>query len=313
MNREKAFEPPRRQGANDEQAGIVTKQAMRPADDPHVGNQAGPSRFRFGWAAIAGIVLFSGCGPEAEKSISLRNATWLSIDLGTGMPSALRSAPDLRDPVWRRSKMLLRAVTISTVTVADDSWRAPGESGVVDPGTKYFIGVFEITQQQWQAMGGATPWTSIPAGTLAVGADGPDLPAYGIDRTTAERTLAAAPQLFGNWRLPTSAQWEAACRAGSTGRFAWGDAPDPAIARRFAHAAETSASIGRHQTVGNLEANTLGLYDMHGNIAELDAAGNLRGGFWADTVPALRCGIRVPIEADSAHVLAGVRAVFIVR
>jgi formylglycine-generating enzyme required for sulfatase activity len=45
----------------------------------------------------------------------------------------------------------------------------------------------------------------------------------------------------------------------------------------------------------------------------LDAAGNLRGGSWASTVPALRCGMRIPIEADSAHALAGVRAVFVVR
>ncbi|GDY11812.1 hypothetical protein LBMAG53_06900 [Planctomycetota bacterium] len=264
-------------------------------------------------ALFFGVLLLSSCGSEADISLSLRRATWLSIDLTTGRPTPLAAAPDLRDPVWRRNRMLLRAITVPPVAVADDSWRAAGESSLVDSGPKFFIGVYEMTQQQWQVMGGGTPWTAVPAGTLAAGADGPDLPAYGIDRSSAERMLSAAPQVFGGWHLPTPAQWEAACRAGSTGRFAWGDAPDPAIAGRFAHASETAGSIGRHQTVGGLTANQLDLFDTHGNIAELDAAGNLRGGSWADTIPALRCGIRVPIEADSAHVLAGVRAVFIVR
>ncbi len=116
------------------------------------------------------------------------------------------------------------------------------------------------------------------------------------------------------YRLPTEAEWEYACRAGS--RTAWSFGDDAAEIDRFAWHAGNSG--GRYQQVARLEANAWGLFDLHGNVAEwtLDAyAGyaapgegdipvdpivwparefprSVRGGSWRDEPAALRCAAR---------------------
>lgn len=66
------------------------------------------------------------------------------------------------------------------------------------------------------------------------------------------------------YRLPTEAEWEFTCRAGSDGPYSWGS--DPALSRRFAWSIETSNA--RHWPVGSLCPNRYGMFDMQGNVAE---------------------------------------------
>ncbi|MDQ6665458.1 MAG: SUMF1/EgtB/PvdO family nonheme iron enzyme [Acidobacteriota bacterium] len=118
------------------------------------------------------------------------------------------------------------------------------------------------------------------------------------------------------YRLPTEAEWEYACRAGSTTPFYFG-----ADAARLADYAWYSAnSKGQYQNVGTKKPNAWGLYDMLGNAMEwtLDAyepyhAGEqtnpwvksrapypqvARGGSWNDPAEMLRCAARVPSDAS---------------
>ena len=84
-------------------------------------------------------------------------------------------------------------------------------------------------------------------------------------------------------RLPTEAEWEFACRAGTTTRFSWGDAPDqanrfantndPVTAKLFRFGEPFPSDDGYRVTapVGSFGPNPFGLLDMHGNVAEWTA------------------------------------------
>jgi|GEM_PF-382112 len=67
-----------------------------------------------------------------------------------------------------------------------------------------------------------------------------------------------------HYRLPTEAEWEYACRAGSETAFSWGD--DEKEMEKYAWYYENSPD--EYQKVGTLKPNRWGLYDMHGNVSE---------------------------------------------
>jgi len=122
----------------------------------------------------------------------------------------------------------------------------------------FFLGVTEVTQAQWQAVMKANP---------SQFTDAPDLPVERVSWDDCQEFLARLNRLgLGTFRLPTEAEWEYACRAGSRTRYIWGDSDDRAALD--AHAWNGENAGHRTHPVQQKEPNAWGLHDMYGNVGE---------------------------------------------
>jgi formylglycine-generating enzyme required for sulfatase activity len=120
----------------------------------------------------------------------------------------------------------------------------------------FWIATTEVTQAIWSAVTGANPSSK----------EGPTLPVTDVSWEDCQdflRRLNARVE-GGGFRLPTEAEWEYACRAGATSRYAFGDDE-----RELVGFAWYRANSGLSpQPVGTRRPNAWGLHDMHGNVWE---------------------------------------------
>jgi formylglycine-generating enzyme len=225
--------------------------------------------------------------------------------------------------------------------------RRPGENQVEVTLTRgYWTGKFEVTQGQWKRIMGKLPGdltTELPAGD--------DLPVGNVNFAEAEafcRTLTELGRQSGalpqDWefRLPTEAQWEYACRAGTTTATSFGDKLSSKLANfkgKPYNGGEPGPSLNRAAIVGSYPANAWGLHDMHGNTFEWcrdwyhlrlpggkdpdlhsakdsatksehgDISRVRRGGCWADEGWPCRSAFRTRFEPDRRYDHIGFRVV----
>ena len=119
----------------------------------------------------------------------------------------------------------------------------------------YYIGKYEVTQAQWEKVMGTNPSHF----------KGPTHPVDSVSWEDCQRFLAALQALTRRTcALPTEAQWEYACRAGTTTDYGFGD--DPALLGDYGWYAMNAAQSTH--LVGEKKPNAWGLYDLHGNVNE---------------------------------------------
>jgi sulfatase modifying factor 1 len=136
----------------------------------------------------------------------------------------------------------------------------------------FWLGKYEVTQEQWRSVMNTEPWLDHRRVRIA-----PDSPACWVswevanlfcrELTRADRSAGVIPEGW-DYVLPTEAQWEYACRAGTTTKFSFGD--DDQKLDDFAwYGEEHRQPQQMHaRAVGTKKPNPWGFHDMHGNVVE---------------------------------------------
>ncbi|MGF1493302.1 MAG: SUMF1/EgtB/PvdO family nonheme iron enzyme [Microcoleaceae cyanobacterium] len=126
---------------------------------------------------------------------------------------------------------------------------------------KFFMGKFPVTQAQWRRVA-ALPQVKQDLEPDPSHFKGDSRPVEQVSWHDAVEFCDRLSRATGHkYRLPTEAEWEYACRAGTTTRYSFGDEITPELANY-------SGNVGETTDVGRYSPNPFGLYDVHGNVWE---------------------------------------------
>lgn len=225
--------------------------------------------------------------------------------------------------------------------------RRPGEDQVEVSLTKgFWMAKYEATQGQWKRVMG-----KLPGELTAELPEGDDYPVGNVNFAETEAYCSKLTEMLQSmgtlpkeweFRLPTEAQWEYACRAGTTTATSFGHSLSSKQANfkgKPYNGAEPGPSLSKAAKAGSYPANAWGLHDMHGNIYEWcrdwyhgklpggtdpdlyeakssatksengDISRSRRGGCWADEGWPCRTAFRLRFEPERRYDHIGFRIV----
>ncbi len=234
----------------------------------------------FVWDMNEEGLMFKSSNVVFNVSCETTPATYCVIDLSAGANATSYSVTYLAAPpsggfnvdAYKTSKLVLRRLEAGSFILGSDQTVASHRVTLTKP---FFCGIFEVTQRQYQLVTGEDPCSdSVSSGkgnTYPVrrvsynkirgssnGAKWPSSSA--VDSSSFMGKLRARTGI--NFDLPTEAQWEYACRAGTTTTYYWGNSMNGN------YAWYTDNSNDKSHPVGTKTANAWGLYDMSGNVDE---------------------------------------------
>ncbi|MHC4538158.1 MAG: InlB B-repeat-containing protein [Planctomycetota bacterium] len=191
----------------------------------------------------------------------------------------------------------------------------------------FWMGQTEVTQSQYTSVMNAQPWSA-----KAYVREDANNPAVYVSWDDAVEFCRKLSQQEGRmYRLPTEAEWEYACRAGTATRFGFGESDLPLGDYAWFNGNADKAGQDYAHPVGQKKPNPWGMYDMHGNVLEwcsdyydekyysnspsVDPYGpssgishSVRGGSWDNGPSYLRCSYRSDYPV-SCGLLVGFRVV----
>lgn len=170
------------------------------------------------------------------------------------------------EPATGMSFVLIHAGEFTMGSPAQEPGRDINEiAHTVHLSKDFYLGRYEITQVEWKTVMGANPsWFQ---------SCGSDCPVERVSWNDVNVFIARLNRrTSGGFRLPTEAEWEYACRAGTTTTFSTGASLNTGQANfdgRFPYNNDAAGVFrGAPIAVGSFEPNAWGIYDMHGNVWE---------------------------------------------
>lgn len=276
----------------------------------------------------------------------------------TAAPSA-QAAPtatlsDTAAPPAEDGFLLIPGGSFSMGSPEDEPWRSDDETQHTVSVSDFYISPYEVRQSEYAAVTGSNPssfqgedlpvenvsWLEAIAYCNALSERQGLTPAYTIDGTFISWDRSA-----NGYRLPTEAEWEYACRAGTETPFNTETSISPEDSNYYGHypyeiennyfsQGNLTTKPGQYRqttvAVGNFSPNGYGLYNMHGNVSEwvwdyygpydltaaADPAGPetgtrrvYRGGGWNDFAKNLRSAYRAALPEDQGSFNLGIRLV----
>ena len=200
---------------------------------------------------LLGILLVLGvlgCGSKKDASTPAKTPDAAAKNAST--PDQLA----LGDPLVNSVGMVLVPIPAGKFMMGDESKHS------VTITKPFHLGAFEVTQEQYEKVMGKNP-------SYFKGPNNPVELVSWKDAVEFCRKLSQLPKekAAGHvYRLPTEAEWEYACRAGTTAAYSFGD--DASQLGQYAWFDENSGTTTH--PVGGKKPNPWGLYDMHGNVWE---------------------------------------------
>ena len=192
-----------------------------------------------------------GCG-KPELASGVNDDGTFTLDLGNCVPMVLVEIPAGTFDMGTNStefSHLEHSRPVHSVSISEP----------------FYMGKYEVTQAQWKAVMGTSPWS----GEMYV-LEQADAPASYINAQDCQAFCDAVKTKTGHAvRFPSEAEWEYACRAGTTTEYYFGDDTLSDLDLYAWYEGNTwDEGEPYPHAVGLLLPNDYGLYDMYGNVAE---------------------------------------------
>ena len=292
-----------------------------------------------------GAQTLDGAGSHGENTAGNRSEETTQEEAG-------RMGEEMAPAV--KNFVLIEGGTFQMGSPETEAWRSQDEMQHSVTVSDFYMSRYELTQAEYEAVMGENP-SSFSGGDLPVeNVTWLEAVAYCNARSEQEGLTPAYEvadksvswnRSADGYRLPTEAEWEYACRAGTETPFYMENSPSAEEANYYGHypymIEENYFSQGNltvqpgeyRQTtvpVGSFGANPFGLYDMHGNVGEwtwdiygeypaesqTDPTGAqsgtrrvYRGGGWNDFAKNMRCAYRAMMDQDKGSFNVGIRLV----